>query len=70
MRLNQSSPPIQAATARDESISEQTPLLAGQSQPPAEEEPSTKRLLLVLCGIWVGVFLAALGVASLAYRAC
>ncbi|KAL5000127.1 major facilitator superfamily domain-containing protein [Aspergillus recurvatus] len=66
MHSSQSSPQIQATAAGGEPISEQTPLLAGQSQAPAEEEPSTKRLLLVLCGIWVGVFLAALDITIVA----
>ena len=50
--------------------SEQTPLLREdpasikptdrQEQAPIEE-PSTRELLVILCSIWMGVFLAALG---------
>lgn len=52
-------------------VSEQTPLLQDQTQNatatpqesevPLAEEPTTKELLLVLGSIWIGVFLAALG---------
>lgn len=62
MRFDQSTPPAPAENAGQEPVSEQTPLLADQPQPVLEDaEPSTKRLLLVLCSVWVGVFLAALG---------
>jgi hypothetical protein len=52
--------------------SEQTPLLrddpanAGppEGQKPVAEEPSTQELLVILCSIWLGVFLAALGMDS------
>lgn len=56
---------------RGEPVSEQTPLLgdhtpneplpSGDSEVPLAEEPSSKELILVLGSIWVGVFLAALG---------
>lgn len=61
-----------AHSPRGDSVSEQTPLLAEQQPllaPPSDEEPqvplatepTTKELILVLGSIWVGVFLAALG---------
>lgn len=50
-----------AETARDGPASEQTPLLANQPQPAEEQEPSTKRLLVIVFSMWLGVFLAALG---------
>jgi hypothetical protein len=63
MRFDQSTPPAPAENDGREPVSEQTPLLADQPQPAVEDaEPSTKRLLLVLCSVWVGVFLAALGI--------
>ena len=56
-------------------VSEQTPLLGDQtpdatvtpqeSEVPVAEEPTTKELLLVLGSIWIGVFLAALGMSDL-----
>ncbi|KAL2870322.1 major facilitator superfamily domain-containing protein [Aspergillus lucknowensis] len=61
MPSDQSLPAAPAGTARNQPISEHTPLLAGQAETSVEvEEPSTKRLLIVLGSIWVGVFLAAL----------
>ena len=64
MSSDRTSPP------REHSVSEQTPLLGEQpvSVRPSEEspvplvkDPTTKELILVLGSIWVGVFLAALG---------
>ncbi|KAL4780442.1 major facilitator superfamily domain-containing protein [Aspergillus varians] len=67
MRFDHSTPPSPAETAGGHPISEQTPLLADQPQQPVEDqEPSTKRLLLILCSIWVGVFLAALDITVVA----
>lgn len=52
--------------------SERSPLLenginggAVADSPPLPEEPSTAKLLLILSSIWVGVFLAALGLFSI-----
>ncbi|KAL4922448.1 major facilitator superfamily domain-containing protein [Aspergillus aurantiobrunneus] len=67
MRSDLPTPPASAETAGGESVSEQTPLLADQPQPLVEDqEPSTKRLILILCSIWVGVFLAALDITVVA----
>ncbi|KAI9370050.1 major facilitator superfamily domain-containing protein [Aspergillus egyptiacus] len=60
MRSDQSIAPGPSEAAGGEPLSEQTPLLAGQARPVETDEPSTKRLLVVLGSIWVGVFLAAL----------
>lgn len=68
MRANQGPRNVDSAT-------EQTPLLRGdtpqqapfgtagtqESEVPLAEKPSTKELILVLSSIWLGVFLAALG---------
>lgn len=35
-----------------------------ESEVPLAEEPSTKELILVLSSIWLGIFLAALGMTS------
>lgn len=61
MHADQSIPPTAAETASNEPASEHTPLLGDRQTPVETEEPSTKRLLLVLGSTWVGVFLAALG---------
>jgi hypothetical protein len=52
-------------TAR-EPASEQTPLLrdapeSNAQDTPLSDEPSTKELIWILGSIWLGVFLAALG---------
>jgi hypothetical protein len=52
-------------TAR-EPVSEQTPLLrdvpeSNAQETPLSDEPSTKELIWILGSIWLGVFLAALG---------
>ncbi|KAL2839624.1 major facilitator superfamily domain-containing protein [Aspergillus pseudoustus] len=61
MASSQSSPAAFAETTANRPASEQTPLLADHAEGPVEaQEPSTKRLLLVLGSIWLGVFLAAL----------
>jgi hypothetical protein len=49
-----------------EPASEQTPLLRDASESnaqdtPLSDEPSTKELIWILGSIWLGVFLAALG---------
>lgn len=60
-------------------MSEQTPLLGDRSpneqavpsvdsEVPLADEPSSKELILVLGSIWVGVFLAALGMTCPNYR--
>lgn len=62
------------------SVSEQTPLLREQTQPPGTnahehddsavdpgQEPSFKELILILGCIWLGVFLAALGTCTVAW---
>ena len=51
------------------SVTEHTPLLRDNAsdpylqdeQEPTAEEPTTKELILILSSIWLGVFLAALG---------
>jgi len=64
--------PNNAATERSPLLTEVEPIPesnGSESQPRAEEsydtplveEPSTKRLVLTLGSIWVGVFLSALG---------
>ncbi|KAJ5173318.1 hypothetical protein N7492_005911 [Penicillium capsulatum] len=58
--------------------SEETPLLrdgpapstGGQSQAPVPEEISTQKLLVILGSIWLGVFLAALGMHLKSFRRC
>jgi hypothetical protein len=53
-------------TAKDP-VSEQTPLLRdapdgnANEDAPLPQEPSTKELIWILGSIWLGVFLAALG---------
>jgi hypothetical protein len=65
MPSSQSLPAAPAETTGSQPVSEQTPLLADRAAGPVEvQEPSTKRLLLVLGSIWLGVFLAALGMAQ------
>ena len=57
----------QTPLLRDESLQHAVADAAGtqESQVPAVQESSTKELILVLGSIWVGVFLAALGMAWL-----
>lgn len=47
-------------TAR-EPASEETPLLRSEGDAPLPDEASTKELIWILGSIWLGVFLAALG---------
>lgn len=60
-------------------LSEQTPLLReepasikpGDRQEQVQiEEPSTRELLVILCSIWMGVFLAALGMYQISAEYC
>ncbi|KAL2827843.1 major facilitator superfamily domain-containing protein [Aspergillus cavernicola] len=61
MPSDQYIPPAPAETTGSVPASERTPLLADRGRTSIEtQEPSTKRLLLVLGSTWVGVFLAAL----------
>lgn len=63
--------------ARGTSVSEQTPLLAEQGlnatpefqerQDHLVQEPTTKEVILILGSVWVGVFLAALGMLCRSY---
>lgn len=62
-----------AHTPSRDATTEHTPLLPERAQqdaptaPPDDQEPSTKELILVLGSVWVGVFLAALGIGALSY---
>ncbi|KAL4795087.1 major facilitator superfamily domain-containing protein [Aspergillus venezuelensis] len=64
MRSIQSLPPMPAESPENQPISEaseHTPLLSNQTQTPVDaQEPSTKQLLVILAGTWLGIFLAAL----------
>ena len=44
-----------------EPASEETPLLRSDGDAPLPDEASTKELIWILGSIWLGVFLAALG---------
>lgn len=65
--------PVLANTAHPtlrDLATEQTPLLPEQAQqdvptgPEDDQEPNTKELILALGSVWVGVFLAALGMGT------
>ena len=57
----------QTPLLRDETLQHAVADAAGtqESQVPSVQESSTKELILVLGSIWVGVFLAALGITRL-----